>query len=64
MRVGIVAAMVSTSVAICPDCAPGLAARAAIREDPELGQVVAAVVLPFVIVALVAATLHRLGRAS
>lgn len=56
--------MVSTSVAICPDCAPGLAARAAIREDPELGQVVAAVVLPFVIVALVAATLHRLGRAS
>ena len=46
----------------CPDCAPARAARAAIREDPESWTTLLIVILPFVLVALAAAALHRLGR--
>lgn len=47
---------------LCPDCAPGRAARTAIREDPELWTTLIAIGLPFMVVALVAAVLHRRGR--
>ncbi len=49
-------------ITLCPDCAPGRAARTAIREDPELWTTLIAIGFPFMVVALVAAVLHRRGR--
>jgi hypothetical protein len=43
----------------CPDCAPGLAARAAVRDDPDLATTALSVCAPFVVLALVAAYLHH-----
>jgi hypothetical protein len=59
-----VASLAPRLASACPDCAPLRAARAAIREDPAFGSLLLVTVLPFVIVALVAAGLHRLGRPS
>ena len=48
--------------AACPDCAPVRAARAAIGDDPSLWTYVVLTALPFVILALIAAAAHRVGR--
>jgi hypothetical protein len=48
----------------CPDCHAAVAARAAIREDPNLLLYAAVTVVPFVLLAIVAVRLHRVGRPS
>ena len=50
--------------AACPGCHAAVAARAAIREDPDLWLHAAITVLPFVLVAILAMRLHRVGRPS
>ncbi len=50
------------ALAACPDCAPIGAARAAIRDDPSFWTYVSLTALPFIIVALIAAAAHRVGR--
>jgi len=50
------------ALAGCPDCAPIRAARAAIRDDPSFWTYVSLTALPFIIVALIAAAAHRVGR--
>lgn len=50
--------------AACPGCHAAVAARAAIREDPNLWFHAAIVVVPFVLVAILAMRLHRVGRPS
>jgi len=46
----------------CPSCHAAVAARAAIREDPNLWFFAAVTVVPFVLVAILAMLLHRVGR--
>jgi hypothetical protein len=48
----------------CPSCHAAVAARAAIREDPNLWFYAAVSVLPFVLLAILAVRLHRVGRPS
>lgn len=50
--------------AACPSCHAAVAARAAIREDPNLWFYAAVTVVPFVLVAILAMRLHRVGRPS
>lgn len=48
--------------AACPSCEPAIEARAAIRSDPDLLLQASVTVLPFLLVAIVAILLHRMGR--
>lgn len=48
----------------CPSCHAAVAARAAIRDDPNLWFYAAVTVVPFVLLAMLAVRLHRVGRPS
>jgi len=48
--------------AACPDCPPIRAARAAIRDDPSFWTYVLLTALPFIVVVVIAAAAHRIGR--
>jgi hypothetical protein len=48
----------------CPSCHAAVAARAAIREDPNLWFYAVVTVVPFVLVAILALRLHQVGRPS
>ena len=48
----------------CPSCHAAVAARAAVREDPALWFHAAVTLMPFVLLAIVAVRLHRVGRPS
>jgi hypothetical protein len=48
----------------CPACDPAMAARQAIRSDPDRWFYLVTMPLPFLLVGLVVVRLHRIGRAA
>jgi ABC-type multidrug transport system fused ATPase/permease subunit len=54
----------ATAWAACPDCVPGRVARATIGDDPAFWSYVLMTALPFLIMATVAALVHRGARSA